>query len=163
MKTVDSDNGNFIEYRAMLRGAVVIVTTTLILTIIFFKKWLSSGSLVYAFLSLCTCIIFMIFFWPTILMQRVRLENEYISVLYTILPNYTFPISDSIYKIILTPDGKKFMSYIFQNGPLGARISPVAYTNGEELDAYLRYIIKRDNIRFVHSKKDRRVLRRKRT
>ncbi|OQY57801.1 MAG: hypothetical protein B6245_15205 [Desulfobacteraceae bacterium 4572_88] len=160
MKPNRHKTNKIIECRAKLGATAIVLTLISLLAALFLKKWMDSGSALWAIPFVALIVIFIMYFWPMILMQRVCVENAYVIVSYTIFPSLAFHMSDSLHQIILTADGD-YQSYIFRAGPAGVRISPIGYTNGDELDAYLREIIEQDKIRFVRSENNPRLLERK--
>ncbi|MCI5178344.1 MAG: hypothetical protein D3911_03255 [Candidatus Electrothrix sp. AW3_4] len=153
---------NIREYRALIKDLFPHLTILFAVCLYLYYNWWNSGSLWHAFFSVILSLVTAMIAFPVVLMQKIRIENGSMEVLYSLLPNQKFDhVSDALYKIVLDSEGR-IISYFFREGKNKARISPKGYSNGMELEDFFVNIIRNDNIIFHPSLKNRRILRRSR-
>jgi len=136
MKKEDNRVRKISEHEPMLDLVINISRVALFFAVIFFVNYLISESVSYILLTFISFAVFAVLLVPIIAKQKVRIEDDWITFSYRLRPAVTFHISDL--RRVMWENNGEVKSFIFENEEKRARLSPIGYTNRDQLLAYFK-------------------------
>ncbi|MEA1933965.1 MAG: hypothetical protein U9N60_05990 [Thermodesulfobacteriota bacterium] len=133
------------QYSTRIHFPLVVSIIALSAALICFVRWQNTSSLWQIVLVTLSALVFIILSRPVIEGRRVLIRKDKITLYCRPFRPKTFKIADTLYQIVMRDDAVRSFRFSVNEKPV--QISPLTFTDGEEMSDRIMAIMKKKKIK----------------